>query len=256
MIRREISIFLHAVEFFTRIPCPIREKLPKDQVSGASRYFPLIGWFVGAVGGFIVWGGNLFFPLPIAVLLSMAATIILTGALHEDGFADACDGFGGGWTKEKILAIMKDSNIGVFGVVGIGMLLGLKFFSLISLSSTLIPPALLSAHSLSRFASISFMYTHQYVREDDSSKAKPLVRRMKLGEVLFAAFFGLLPFMVTSFLFLQWHIFIICLLIVWLVRWLLGRYFSAWVDGYTGDCLGAAQQVTEVVVYLTLVALV
>ncbi len=105
MIRREIQIFFAALMFFTRIPCPTWVKHSQETLNKASRYFPLIGWIVGAIGASVFWISSLLFPPVLAVLLSMIATILLTGAFHEDGFADVCDGFGGGWTQEEILRI-------------------------------------------------------------------------------------------------------------------------------------------------------
>lgn len=256
MIERECRIFLSAVMFFTSIPCPIQGTQPKAYLNQISRYFPLIGWIVGAIAAFVVWSGSMLWPLPLAVVLSMTATVLVTGALHEDGFADVCDGFGGGWTKEDILKIMKDSNTGVFGVTGVVLLLGLKFLSLISLPCSLLPMVLISGHSLSRFASISFMYTHDYVREDANSKLKSVVQPMSLGDLVFAGFFALVPFLAMMIIFSQGWNFLICLITVWGVRWGLGRYFMRWIGGYTGDCLGAVQQITEVVFYLTFVAVI
>lgn len=263
MFRQEFLIFLAAVAFFTRIPCPTQVVHSKEYLAKSSRYLPLIGWIVGAVGALVIWIGTLFLPLPLTVLLSITATILITGAFHEDGFMDVCDAFGGGWTKEQILTIMKDSCVGVFGVIGVVMLLGVKFFSLMALPVRLLPAILIAGHSLSRFASISLLYTHDYVREDSSSKSKPLVRRITSGEFLIATFFGIMPLILLSLLLNSpplvggvrggglW-IPIACLITAGVARWYLGRYFTRRIGGYTGDCLGAVQQITEVVFYLTL----
>ncbi len=254
MIQEEFRIFLAAIIFFTRIPCQTWETPSRKHFNQASRYFPLIGWIVGAIAVFVFWSGSRVFPLPLTVWLSMTATIMLTGALHEDGFADVCDGFGGGWTKEQILTIMKDSAVGAFGVTGLVLILGIKFLSLIALPSSLLPMALVSGHSLSRFASISLMYTHDYVREDAHSKAKSVVRRMSRGGLIFAGFWGIVPCIAMMLMFSQTTFFVVSIGAVWLIRWGLGRYFIHWIGGYTGDCLGAVQQVSEVIFYLSLVA--
>jgi adenosylcobinamide-GDP ribazoletransferase len=136
----------------------------------------------------------------------------------------------------------------------------LKILTLIALPASLVPVALWIGHSISRFASISLLYTHDYVREDTSSKSRSVVRKMTLGELLFAAVWGIVPF---CFLLLWLSpkqggssllIMLACLVAVWLTRWGTGRYFSHKIGGYTGDCLGAVQQVTEVVFYMTLAA--
>jgi len=239
--------------FFTRIPCSGFVEYSQDYLDKSSRYFPLVGWIVGVVGAIVIWIGNLFLPLPLTVLLSMIATILLTGAFHEDGFIDVCDGFGGGWTKERILEIMKDSRIGAFGAIGMVLLFALKLLSLVYLPIVLLPMALIAGHSLSRFASVSLLFTHDYVRADALSKSKPLARRMTQREFLVAGVFGLTPLLLLSFFGVSLWRLALCLVIIWIARWYLARYFTRWIGGYTGDCLGAVQQITEVIFYLTLV---
>ena len=257
MIQREFHAFLAALLFFTRLPgIALEDEYAKDAFSQASRYFPLIGWMVGTMGAGAFWGGSLLLPLPLAILLSMAATILITGALHEDGFADVCDGFGAGWDKAQILAIMKDSYIGVYGVIGLMLMLGFKLLCLVSLRPLLLPLVMISGHALSRFASISLMASYEYARNDDeSSKAKAVVRKLGAGELLFAGICGMFPFFLLALLTQEWRLFGIGIAAVWLTRQLFGVYFFRKIGGYTGDCLGAAQQMTEVVFYAVVVAL-
>ena len=260
MLGRELRVFLTTVVFFTRIPCSRWVKNPQDYLSETSRYFPLVGWIVGGLGALVFWGAHFLWPVPVAVVLSVIATVLLTGALHEDGFIDVCDGFGGGWTKERILEIMKDSRIGAFGMLGIGLLMSLKILTLIALPAFLVPVALWIGHTISRFASISLLYTYNYVREDASSKSKSVVRKMTLAELLFAAVWGIAP-MCILIPWLSPHqggsvllVMLACLIAIGLARWGIGRYFFHKIGGYTGDCLGAIQQITEVVLYMTLAA--
>lgn len=110
---------------------------------------------------------SIILPLKVAVLLSMIASIWITGAFHEDGFADACDGFGGGYTKERILEIMKDSRIGAFGAIGIILLLILKFLLLSEINPMMIPIAIVSGHAISRLISISLLYSMVYVKKKE-----------------------------------------------------------------------------------------
>ncbi len=136
----------------------------------------------------------------------MAATLLATGAFHEDGLADSIDGFGGGWTKEQVLTIMKDSRIGSYGAIGIGLALLAKFEALVGLPAVPqgdflrgVSPApsflaaLIAGHAASRFASTTLIYALDYARDDDSSKSKPLATRMGRGELAVAGFFGLAP---------------------------------------------------------------
>ena len=121
----EIRLFFTALMFFTRLPCPAWVGYSESYLNHSARYFPLVGVIVGGIGGLTFWLAQLIWPPSIAVLLSMLATIAVTGAFHEDGLADSCDGFGGGWGKEQVLAIMKDSRLGTFGAIGLGLILAL-----------------------------------------------------------------------------------------------------------------------------------
>lgn len=261
-MKKELHIFFTALMFYTRIPCPKNIDHNPDYLNKASRYFPLIGWIVGSVVFAVYCIFNYLIASEIAVLLSMIASILVTGAFHEDGFADVCDGFGGGWTKEKILLIMKDSAIGAYGAIGVCLLLLVKFMSAnILLINAEIGTLnvfsvylllFVAAHSISRLAAISIVFTHEYSRDDATSKSKPIAQHYTWREVLGAFFFGLLPLLILSYF--QWQM-ILVVIPVFLTRFFLARYFQKWIDGYTGDCLGATQQVCEVVFYLSVLAL-
>ncbi len=112
--RRQLRLLLTAVMFYTRLPVPRWVGHSDDQLNRATVYFPLIGWLVGGVAAGVYWGAAQLWPPLVAVLLSTGAGVLLTGAFHEDGLADTCDGFGGGWTRERILTIMKDSRVGKY----------------------------------------------------------------------------------------------------------------------------------------------
>jgi adenosylcobinamide-GDP ribazoletransferase len=217
---------------------------------------------VGLVSFVVFYISTVIFTPQLAVVLSIVAGILTTGAFHEDGFADVCDGFGGGWTKEKILLIMKDSAIGAYGAIGLVLLFLIKFEGIseaINLHKISEAPfwmtnllLLVAAHSISRLAAISIVFTHEYSREDATSKSKPIAQKHTWKEVVGAVFFGMIPLFVLSYF--QWQILLV-VFPVFLTRFFLARYFQKWIDGYTGDCLGATQQVCEVVFYLSVVAL-
>lgn len=249
-MKKEIRIFFTALMFFTRIPCPKWVGHEPEYLNKSSRYFPLVGIIVGCVGALIYYFSSLVFPHPVAILLSMIGTIWTTGSFHEDGLADVCDGFGGGWKKEDILRIMKDSRVGTYGVVGLCSVLALKFICLYYLDGKLIPVVLIAGHSLSRFAASTLLYTHDYVRENDDSKAKPAAQRISAGSLFIGAMFGIIPLL----LFQNLSAFSL-LLPVFIARWYMGRLFTKWIGGQTGDCGGATQQVCEVIFYLSLLAI-
>jgi adenosylcobinamide-GDP ribazoletransferase len=249
-MKNEIRVFFTALMFYTRIPCPKWVDHSEEFLNKATRYFPLIGWIVGFFSAFIFWTSSIFFSKEISLILSMITSIFITGAFHEDGFADVCDGFGGGWTKEKILLIMKDSRVGAYGAIGISLLLLLKFFLLLSINTSLIPFCLIAAHALSRWSAATFIFTHTYSRDDDSSKSKPVANNITLTNLLIATFLGVLPLISFKSIF----IFLI-ILPVYITKFFLGRYFKKWIGGYTGDCLGATQQLTEIIFYLSFIIL-
>ena len=132
-MKKELRIFFTALMFLTRLPVPKTTDHNPDYLQKAAKYFPMIGWVVGIICGLTFAAGN-FLSTPIAAVLCIIAGLVTTGAFHEDGFADVCDGFGGGWTKEKILAIMKDSRLGTFGVAGLIMIFLLKYLLLVQIA--------------------------------------------------------------------------------------------------------------------------
>ena len=119
MIKEEIKIFFTSLMFYTRLPCPSYIDHSENYLNKATRYFPLIGIIVGTISFLLFWIFNQIFNVEISIIIAIATGILITGAFHEDGFADTFDGFGGGWTKEKILEIMKDSRIGAYGAISV-----------------------------------------------------------------------------------------------------------------------------------------
>ncbi|MEO9964605.1 MAG: adenosylcobinamide-GDP ribazoletransferase [Reichenbachiella sp.] len=253
-MKKEWSIFLTAVMFYTRIPCPRWVDHSASMLNKSTRYFPLIGWIVGGVSGLVFLGAAQILPPSTAIVLSMISGVLLTGAFHEDGFADVCDGFGGGWTKEKILAIMKDSAIGAYGAIGMIFILLLKFVLLWELNSWLNPIelvfVLISGHSISRSNAVLMIYTDNYAREDASSKAKPVAKQMKVESFVVALILGAIPL-----LYFQNPYLTAVFPVLYLVKLYLSHYFKKWIGGYTGDCLGAVQQVSEISFYLMILLL-
>ncbi|MFA7268000.1 MAG: adenosylcobinamide-GDP ribazoletransferase [Sterolibacterium sp.] len=244
-VKREIENFFAALRFFTRLPVPAWVGHTQDQLDHATRYFPLIGIVIGTIGAAVTLLAAWLLPLSLAVLAGMAATLLATGAFHEDGFADACDGFGGGWDKAQVLRIMKDSRMGSYGAIGIGLMLLAKWNALVEIGADeeladLLIYAIVAAHAASRLAAVPLIHLLDYVREDASTKAKPLANRMTPLELLLAAGFGLAPCLL-----LPWQNALAALAGVVLVGWLAARYFVRRIGGYTGDCLGATQQCAE-----------
>lgn len=237
--------FLTAIMFFTRIPVHF-EHFDEADLNKSTRFFPLVGILVGAVGTLVFWLSNRLLPLEVSVLLSMAATILLTGAFHEDGLADAIDGLGGGWTREQVLTIMVDSRIGSYGAVGLLLTLLTKYQTLSYQMAIFVPVAMIAGHALSRLCAVLVMFTQSYVKAE--GKSKPLATQLNVAELTIATFFGLLPlaFLETKFLAA-----LLPVAVVWL--WFSAKIKTR-IGGYTGDCLGAMQQLTEVAFYVGLLA--
>jgi len=249
-MKKEIRIFFTALMFYTRIPCPKWVDHSDEYLNKATRYFPLIGVLVGGFSAITFYLTAFILPVSVSLIFSILAGVLMTGAFHEDGLADVCDGFGGGWTKEKILIIMKDSRVGAYGVIGLVFLFILKFTLLDSIPVKSIPAVLIAAHALSRFVAVTFLYSHTYVREGEDSKIKPVARKSPLFNFVLAGIFGIAPLL----LFRNPCYFLI-LVPLFLMKGLLGRYFKKWIGGYTGDCLGATQQICEVLFYVCFIVL-
>ena len=166
-----------------------------------------------------------------------------------------CDGFGGGWSKQQILDIMKDSRIGTYGTVGIVLLLAVKFavlYELQQISTSLLLVCLVSGHTVSRFFAMTVIQSHEYVQDTENSKISPLRRAGSASAgMLFSAMFAVVPLL---FFYPDW-ILILAIVPAYLSRIYLARYFNKWIGGYTGDCLGTVQQVSESMFYLSVLAL-
>lgn len=182
VLSKESRYFLLAVGFFTRIPVPYFANFEEQELNHAARYFPLVGVLVGLVGAAVFIASASIFPHQIAVLFSMAATVYVTGAFHEDGFADSVDGLGGGWSKEQILTIMQDSRLGTYGALALFMMLFAKFQVLNAMPVAHIACILVAAHALSRLCAVYVMATLAYVKT--SGKAKPLASQVDRKSVV------------------------------------------------------------------------
>jgi adenosylcobinamide-GDP ribazoletransferase len=251
--RHQLRLFFLALQFFTRLPIPRWVGFDADWQRHAIRYFPATGLPVAAasVGAYAL--AAQLWPQIVAVLLATAAGILVTGAMHEDGLADACDGFGAGGGAQRILAIMRDSHAGVFGIVGLVLMLALKCAALSALPGRQTAAALLLAHPLSRLACLPLIRALPYVRTE--GKARALAQQISRGECLIGVL-TVLPvlLLVGAAGWLPWSGLLFGIGLAVLGVWWLARLFVRGIGGYTGDCLGAVQQVSETMLYLGLAA--
>jgi len=266
--------YLLAIQFFTRVPVTGRLAAwvgySPQMLRASAAHFPGVGWLVGllvaALSGALLLGlpAGGFAPLIVATL-GTAFSILLTGAFHEDGLADVADGLGGSYQRERALEIMKDSRVGAFGAIAIVTALLVKVALVAQLASmgvAVLCCMVFLAHVVSRTWPLLIIRLLPHVGDVAGSKSKPLAEQITLGALLVA-----LVWCGVAFAF-------VWLLqgagLVWLqmpggnvARALLGallasalafgwmlRMFSRRLQGFTGDCLGATQQVCELAFYL------
>ena len=261
IIGRQFTLFWVAVQFLTRLPTPRLNDFKTEWLSASARYFPVVGALVGAINICIWWTASLWLPVPVAVGLMMGASLLVTGAFHEDGFADVCDGFGGGSTPESVLAIMKDSRVGAYGAIGVAMMLGLKWCTLVALPISVFPAVVAAAHMFSRWCATALIYRLRYVRGETDSKSKPLAESLSGANWLLSGALGTLALLPMA-LFLKPGDFTLTLstlgaaaLASLVVMLMAAAYCRKRLGGYTGDCLGAVQQLTELTFLITALGL-
>jgi len=260
-MKQEFRIFLRAIQYFTRIPVPAYIGHTADQLGQTARYLPLVGVIVGALAAVLMWLAAHLLPPGIAVTLGIAAGILLTGAFHEDGLSDYADALGG-TSKERALAIMKDSRVGAYGVIALVLVLLLKYQTLLALASkhsvAYAAFALVAGHALSRAFAVSIMATLPYARTDASAKAKavvqPATREFTLRAAAVAVPVALVVIGVLIAAGAHFNSLVAALAIALIIRVYLAWKFAQRLGGYTGDCLGAVQQLTELGFYLGLLA--
>ncbi len=247
----ELRLFFVALQFLTRVPVPLWVGFEPDWLNRSARHFPAVGFCVGAVSAAVLVAGHALFVPAVAVGLAMAASVLLTGGFHEDGFADTCDALGGAVGRERALAIMKDSRIGAYGAIGLVLMLGLKAATLTALPLALAVPALLLAHTASRAAAVVLIRVLPYAGDIEQAKAKPMAQRVGAAGVAVA-----LGWVAVVAVLIAWQrpaqVRALCVGLLlaaagtaWCARWLHRR-----LGGYTGDALGATQQITELLTLL------
>ena len=249
-VRQQFDIFLGALMFMTRLPVGKGYVFRSEDLPRSAVYFPIVGVMIGLLGGLVLLCTEPFFPPVVAVLFCMGTTVLVTGALHEDGLADAMDGLLGGQEPRQRLEIMRDSRLGSYGAMALWFSLTAKAFVLTSLLEEGVlkaVTALIVAQGLGRAATVALLFSHPYVRSDQS-KASPFGNAVTLKEALLALIFpALLSFVLLG------NKSVLTLIAAAAGTWAAGRYFQKKIGGITGDCLGAASQLVELVCYLSLV---
>jgi len=250
-LRLQLNLFYLALSFFSRIPVPKSTYYSPELLNKSGRYFSLVGILLALILSVLYTLISPSCSNNTTVCLIIIASLLLTGAFHEDGLTDMADGIGGGMTVEKRLAIMKDSRIGTYGAATLFMALSLKWLVLVELAQgAMFINALILGYALSRAVAGSLIFDMRYVSDSDTSKSKPLANKQSTNELMLLIFIGCLPLLFFPFLYS-----VILLASLFIFRMLFKRWLDARIGGYTGDCLGACQQISELIIYLVLVAL-
>jgi adenosylcobinamide-GDP ribazoletransferase len=232
-----------AFQFLTRLPLT-RLPYDTDALARSAKYFPLVGLPIGILGSILYLWLLRHLPTAMAALLTLAFFVLATGGLHEDGLADVADAFGGGWNREQILAILKDSRIGTFGTLALVFSLGLRLLLIASLPLDRFAAYVISGHVLCRWTALPLGYALASARESSGQGVR--IARQISGASL--ALGTLLTLAIVGYA-LRWATWA-PILSALVVTFFSGRYYSRRIGGVTGDCFGATNQLTEIAVYL------
>ena len=241
---------LAAFIFFTRLPFWRIRQVPAEHFKHVVPYWPLTGWLTGGIMVGVLWLAAQVLPVSIAWLLAIISRLLVTGCLHEDGYADFLDGFGGGTNKERTLAIMKDSHIGTYGTIGLIGYFFLLLLLLWNLPLKLICMIIISGDCWSKFCASQLVNFLPYARNEETSKAQVVYTPMSWQELLMGFIAGALP----VFLFLPLYLWVTTLVPI-LSFIFLYRLIKRRIQGYTGDCCGATFLLCELSFYFGVVIL-
>lgn len=253
LIERIVIDIRIAVSLSTILPTAPEKPVDDGRIAAASWALPVAGLVVSLIAAIVYeLARRTGIPASPAALLALAATIIVTGAIHEDGLADTADGLGGGKGREQKLEIMRDSRIGTYGVLGLGVMASLRVACLMALPGWAVPLALIAGHAASRTAMLWVMASSDYVRAQGAGSAVAGgIDREAVQVAAATTGIALLPMLVAL---------PFTTVMAGLAGLLLGyitmrRWYEPRLGGYTGDCLGAVQQMAEAGFYLGLLAL-
>ncbi|MEZ9746767.1 adenosylcobinamide-GDP ribazoletransferase [Vibrio splendidus] len=243
------ELFALAMGFFSRLPMPKNTPYSSERMNRSGRYFSTVGLLLGVLCGGVFLLLDTILPSAVAIFLMMSFSLVLTGAFHEDGLTDMADGIGGGMTLERRLTIMKDSRIGTYGASALVMALLGKWVLLNELvNMTVLFMVIVTGYTFSRAIAASLIYDMPYVSDLDTSKSKPLANKQTKGELAFLLLVGVLPSLWFGLEFA-----LVLSVVAYLFRTGFKKWLTARIGGFTGDCLGAAQQLMELLTYLVFI---
>jgi adenosylcobinamide-GDP ribazoletransferase len=242
---RPLAELVHSLRFLTRLPMPLARTVDPPPLHQTMRMFSLAGAIIGLIAGALLWAlTQLNLPSLLACTIAVAATMLLTGALHEDGFADFADGIGGGATRERRLEIMRDSRIGAFGALALMMAVLIRIFALEALLLLDWPVLLLTLaaiHAFSRALMVDLVWATPPARSDGLSA---MAGRPSRAVAIFAILIGLALTFATAF-FAAPEAAVVALGLGLAATALVRRAALKLLGGQTGDVCGAAQVACE-----------
>lgn len=252
------AAFGTAVRFLTRVPLPTKEPVSAAALSRCPIYFPVVGGLIGIVTSVVIGIACLFWPVSLAVIIALAIEARLTGAFHEDAVADFCDAFGGGWTRDDVLRILKDSRIGSYGALGLGLAVAMRIGAMIELIQQagrynwlVWSSVIVASCAIGRFIIVVIIVNVPPVSSRESL-SRDIGHQLRFQDLI-AASIGMLPFVLPFIILRPMHA-VICLFaliatVIWFMKLVRRR-----LDGITGDCLGFICYFSMVVMLLVATA--
>lgn len=237
-MRHEFHLFLCALQFLTRLPVPHLPDFETAWITRGAKYFPLIGQLVGGISAGVLLLATYFWSGMLPALLAVAAGVLVTGAFHEDGLADTADGLGGGKDRAQRLGIMKDSRIGTYGTLALVFCLAIKVAALAALDVQVAIIVLIASHGVGRAAAVVTMCFLSYVGDAATTKMKPAPIGVTKAECLLALVLSLWPLLLSPA-----NQALSSLAVGCLFAGLLALASRRLIGGYTGDVLGAVEEV-------------
>ena len=239
--------FLAALQFLTTIPLPRRREVSPEEAGRSIAYFPVVGIIIGLILAGLNWLLGLLLPSVVVNVLLIVSLVVISGALHLDGFVDTCDGIAGHKTVEERWRVMRDSRVGGFGIVGICCLLLVKYISLNSVPETSLMVTLVLMPVVSRWAMVYAIFAYPYAKP--SGLGKVFKQGASWQRLTIATLIALAVAVVLARL-----AGLVIMFGIWVIVIAMAAYLKRKFSGLTGDNYGAINEVTEVCV-LVLVCL-
>ena len=245
--------FITAIQFLTRVPISSRAA-DAQSLRDCPRYFPLVGGMISVITVGLIWSTSLVWPIWLTVMVSLTLELRLTGAMHEDAVADCCDAFGGGWTRERVLEIMKDSRLGTYGVLGLVSAVAIRTGATIHLLNVIDPNeflhwavVLIASGVIGRWVILVVMWLVPPI-EQRESLSRDVGQRMTLKDVFIGSVWMVPVFVLWMYL-QPWQALAGIVGLTILVIWFRGLVLIK-LRGITGDCLGSVGYLGQLVILL------